>query len=330
MIFKYCYQVKKPLINNSIGVTKFTVICRPLNGEVFIVIPNKLIFFPKQHALPEGTDWVDTDGVRAFSANFYADLFDFLKVTQVFRLDAAAGPEGAAAFEERGMLAYTPEDLGCADETDLFSLQVLDRFIAVASGCEGQLAIQCDARHAAHAHTLVAAYMVRRRHFDSPTDAIAWLAMAHPGRGRAAVDYAVLERLAARAPRARRASCSAVFSSAGSSEAAAAASISADTATSAAVTSLRSGPSTFSAAGAAAPAATLQSEQSRAGATATTSGQRVGPGAPGSGPHVGPGFFRARAGQAISSPNVLAEFLAGDSELGFQALLLGEDGGTPA
>ena len=291
---------------------------RPLNGEVFIVVPNTLIFFPEPHALPEGAGWVDTDGVRAFSANFYADLFDFLKVTQVFRLDAAAGPEGAAAFEERGMLAYTPEDLGCADETDLFSLQVLDRFIAVASGCEGQLAIQCDARHAAHAHTLVAAYMVRRRHFDSPTDAIAWLAMAHPGRGRAAVDYAVLERLAARAPRARRASCAAAISSAGSSEAAIAAAASAAALASAAATA------------AATAAASLQAEPSRGGAGAAAGGQIVGPGAPGSRPHLGPGFFRTRAGQAISSPNVLAEFLAGDSELGFQALLLGEDGGTPA
>jgi hypothetical protein len=172
--------------------------------------------------------------------------------------------------------------------------------------------------------------MVRRRHFDSPTDAIAWLTIAHPGRGRAAVDYAVLERLAARAPRARRASCSAVFSSSGSFDAAAAASTSAGTAATAAAASLHSGPSTLSAAGAAAPAASLQSAPSRAGATATTSEQGMGPGAPGSGPHVGPGFFRARAGQAISSPNVLAEFLAGDGELGVQALLLGEDGGTPA
>ena len=277
---------------------------RPLNGEIFIVVPNTLIFFPEPHALPEGAGWVDTDGVRAFSANFYADLFDFLKVTQVFRLDPAAGPEGAAAFEERGMLAYTPEDLGCADETDLFSLQVLDRFIAVASGCEGQLAIQCDARHAAHAHTLVAAYMVRRRHFDSPTDAIAWLAMAHPGRGRAAVDYAVLERLAARAPRARRASCAAAISSVGLSEEAFAS-----------VAELASA----AASAGAATAASLQSGP-----------EGENPGAPGSRLQVGPGYFRTRVGHAISSPNVLAEFLAGDGELGVQALLLGEDGGTPA
>ena len=280
-----------------------------INGGISIVIPDKLLIFLTPNALSDNNLWQDVDGRRFFSASFYADLFEFMQVSHVMRLDAT--PQHDAPFEAKGMLVYTPEDLGCSDDEDLCSLEALDRFIAASNQCEGLLALQCDARHP-HAYTLVAAYMVRRRHFASPGDAVAWLHMAHAcgGCGGApGVDYAVLERLAGSGGRGRRASCGGVMVGAMASfDASTLTAASAGAAAAASESSIQTpNPPTDAAGPLGAREINLTSGSSGSPQSAAAPRCRGG-----SAVTVGPGFFRAMAGLSMSSPNILAE--DGDSE----------------
>jgi hypothetical protein len=63
-------------------------------------------------------------------------------------------------------------------------LQAYDRFVRLAEGRAGLVAINGDDRAG---RALLAAYLVRRRHFASAAEAVSWLCIARPGAGGEAI-----------------------------------------------------------------------------------------------------------------------------------------------
>ncbi len=134
---------------------------------------------------------MDRDGERHFSPAFYADLLHDLGVSLVIGADEAEYDH--SPFSDRGM---DVESLGCrADDGNALTLQALDRFITLLDRADGLVAIHCAGR-LPYACALLSAYMLRRRFFSNPAEAVSWLAMACPGTC-VRIPPAVLESLVA-------------------------------------------------------------------------------------------------------------------------------------
>ena len=143
--------------------------------------------------MSDGIHWVDQDGQRQFSATFYADLLSDLGATLVLGIGPTA--HDPQPFLDAGMeteLLASGEE-GARD--GVLTLQALDRFITLVDGADGLVAVHCAGR-LPDACTLLSAYMLRRRYFADPVQAVSWLAMACPGSG-VRVRPVLLESIAA-------------------------------------------------------------------------------------------------------------------------------------
>jgi hypothetical protein len=49
------------------------------NGELHVVVPNKLLAFCAPTDLPDGSAWMDNSGTRRFSASYYPDTHSRLR-----------------------------------------------------------------------------------------------------------------------------------------------------------------------------------------------------------------------------------------------------------
>ena len=149
---------------------------RSLNGRICMLVPGKVIIFPSPADLPDNRLWMDSsDGVRRFSAPFYADLLssDF-GVVLVACIDSA--DYDRPAFAAHGIAT---EDLP-VDGTSPDLLRAMDRFITIAGAAPGAVALHSGPGPARSlAGALVAAYLVRRLGFSAEA-AVAWVRMVHP------------------------------------------------------------------------------------------------------------------------------------------------------
>ena len=151
----------------------------PINGDIHMVVPNKIICFPTPASLPDNHQlWMDSDAagdgtVRRFSASFFADLFADLGVDVAVCLHTSAYDR--AAFLERGIEV---EDLGM-DPSSPHMLSAIDRFLAVAAAAPGLVALQSGSDGPGHLGALVLSYLTSRAGFDSES-AVAWVRMVHP------------------------------------------------------------------------------------------------------------------------------------------------------
>jgi hypothetical protein len=145
------------------------------NGGIVTVVPRKLLFFPSPMDLPDGIDWIDSsDGMhRSFSAAYYASILSTdHDVSLVLCIDS--GISHWHAFAVHGIVT---EDL----PLDGSLLHSLDRLLALTDAGRGTIALHSSPRATGcGAGALVAAYLVRRLGF-SPSAAVAWICMAHPG-----------------------------------------------------------------------------------------------------------------------------------------------------
>ena len=170
--------------------------CRsPFNGSIYTLIPGKILLFrsPSDDITKDCT-WSDIDGQRYFGASFYADLLSFLSVSVVVTLDEA-DPERTEqlrdAFAAAGIDYCGFEDL-CGSGAGFFSLQALDRLIQLCDNCPNAIAIHCRDLKTGVAATYLTALMLRRRHFELPSHAAAWIRMAKPD-GQVEVDFSLLQ-----------------------------------------------------------------------------------------------------------------------------------------
>jgi hypothetical protein len=150
----------------------------PINGDIHMVVPNKIVCFPTPADLPDNQLWMDSDAtegdtVRRFSAAFFADLFADLGVDVAVCLHTCAYDR--AAFLEQGIEV---EDLGM-DPTSPHMLSAIDRFLAVAAAAPGLVALQSGSDGPGHLGALVLSYLTSRAGFDAES-AVAWVRMVHP------------------------------------------------------------------------------------------------------------------------------------------------------
>ena len=135
-----------------------------VNGQIYFVVPGRLLLFSSPRlGLPPGQHWIDVDGRREFSPSFYADLFEFLGVSAVLRLDAAAGYD-PADFTRRDIAVadlHDPDDPAAGGEQRRLSFGELDRFMRHMDSTPGLVALHFPC-HDPHARTLVGTYIARR------------------------------------------------------------------------------------------------------------------------------------------------------------------------
>ena len=147
-----------------------------VNGQIYFVIPGRLLLFTSPRlGLPPGQQWIDVDGRREFAPAFYADLFEYLGVAAVLRLDSAAAYD-PVDFTRRRIRVADLRDPGSDDPTAAnganataagddagdwrLSFGELDRLMAHMDATPGLVAVHFPAKDP-HARTLIGAYIAR-------------------------------------------------------------------------------------------------------------------------------------------------------------------------
>ncbi len=145
------------------------------NGQLHVVVPDKLIAFPSPIDLPDGRTWMDVDGARHFSPSYFAELLGEFNVAVVL-----------CCARTGGDIAYDPAALaerGVATEvltTDARSGRLLaagDRMLTLARAVPGAIAL-----HGAggwEEGLLLSTYLIRLHAFPA-REALAWARMTHP------------------------------------------------------------------------------------------------------------------------------------------------------
>jgi hypothetical protein len=162
---------------DTIDMEEYVHYDSPLNGGLHVLVPEKLLVLNCPEDLPEGMAWADTDGVRHFSAEHYADILSDFGVDVVVRGGGAACGYDASAFAARGIEV---EDLPLLDDGGVPTLAEIDRFLLLARHAPGAVAVHGGAGGGlGAAGTLIAAHLIRAHRFRAK-DAIAWVRMIHP------------------------------------------------------------------------------------------------------------------------------------------------------
>ena len=146
------------------------------NGQLHVVVPDKLLAFPCPTDLPDGRAWADEHGQRRFSPAYYAEiLHDFdVSVVVCCRPAAPAGPPYAAgALEARGVAV---EEV-CADARGGGLLAAADRVLTLARAAPGAVAVHGGGGW--EEGVLLSACLIRLFGFSARA-AVAWARMAHP------------------------------------------------------------------------------------------------------------------------------------------------------
>ena len=146
------------------------------NGQIHVVVPNKLLAFACPSDLPEGKLWSDQGGARRFSPSYYGDVlgdFDVSVAVCCCGANAAGPPYDAAAMAGRGVaLEALP-----ADARSGRLLAAVDRLLTLARAAPGALALHGSGRW--EEGLLLSACLIRLFGFPAGP-AIAWARMSHP------------------------------------------------------------------------------------------------------------------------------------------------------
>ncbi len=141
------------------------------NGQLHVVVPDKLIAFPSPIDLPDGRTWIDEGGSRQFSPSYFAEILSDFKVDIVLCCgDIAYDP---AALAERGIAT----EALTADARSGRLLAAGDRMLALARAVPGAIAL-----HGAggwEEGLLLSTYLIRLHSFPA-REALAWVRMTHP------------------------------------------------------------------------------------------------------------------------------------------------------
>jgi hypothetical protein len=145
----------------------------PVNANLHVVLPGKLLFISNPADLPDDRQWMDDGATRLFSPAFYADLLGEFDVVLVICLEDCGYDR--TPFLERGIGV---EELHLRHDTPDI-LRAADRFLSLLRAAPGAVAIHGGADGLRYAGTLVSAHMMSRLGFGA-ADAAAWMRMACP------------------------------------------------------------------------------------------------------------------------------------------------------
>ena len=172
-------NIHREIEKDSIDMEEYVHYDSPLNGNMHVLVPEKLLVFNCPSDLQEGALWADFDGVRYFSAAYYADIFGDFGVSVVVRAceeSAASAHYDVTPFIEKGIEV---EDLPLDADCGVPTLSEIDRFLSLARHSPGAIAVHGDADGLGAAGTLIAAHLISAHRFRAK-DAIAWVRMIHP------------------------------------------------------------------------------------------------------------------------------------------------------
>ncbi len=160
---------------NSIDLDEHRHYASVANGELHVVVPNKMLAFRAPTDLPDGRAWMDDSGTRRFSPSYYADILSDFDVSVVLCCGGAGSdpPYDASVLEARGIGV----EVISADARSGRLLAATDRVLTLARAAPGAIAL-----HGAggwEEGLLLSACLIRLHGF-SAREAIAWARMAHP------------------------------------------------------------------------------------------------------------------------------------------------------
>jgi len=144
----------------------------PLNGDLHMVVPGKLVALRGPRDLPCG-DHADAGGQRHLSAGHCAGMLRELGVTDVVRLNEAEYARGG--FVSRGIAHHDLAFDDCSAPPDT----VVAAFFAIADAAEGAVAVHCQGG-LGRTGTLAALYLMRSHGFGA-REAMGWLRIMRPG-----------------------------------------------------------------------------------------------------------------------------------------------------
>jgi hypothetical protein len=145
------------------------------NGQLHVVVPNRLLAFPSPHDLPNGLDWMDEDGARRFSPAYFADILRDFDVSVVLGC-AGAGPVVSydpAGLKEHGVVMEALPVEACSGHL----LAAGDRLLTLARAAPGAIALHGVGGW--EEGLLLAIYLVRLHSFPA-RQALAWARITHP------------------------------------------------------------------------------------------------------------------------------------------------------
>jgi cell division cycle 14 len=146
----------------------------PCNGDLHVIVPNKLIAMKGPVELEGGQLWRDTaEGIRDFSPAHYAQVLRDFDVSAVVRLNEARYGDGA--FREAGIaVADMPFD-DCRRPPDA----VVAKFLLLAETAPGVVAVHCKAG-LGRTGTLIGVHLMKTYGLTA-RQALGWLRIVRPG-----------------------------------------------------------------------------------------------------------------------------------------------------